>query len=576
MNHVYISNNSANNKSIDEIALSKEKGIEQLREKSVDDSGNTIFIIDVHCSFKKAEKLQQQGGVIIYRHLLKMFEGKQDKLKVVFYSPISKDDLVKLKPENYVLKLLPFIECIYEEGQFERDLSNEITKYEKEGWVQFNNASENLLSGWALTNKEKIEKGQYPEKINTNGKKILFIDDQQGEWKSVYSIIFENTTVLLIKNGKGKEIQSQVAYRQKLKSGWNYFVSLTKTAIKQSPDLILSDFYLEENHDVSKWKDISEIQKISGYKLFNEIRILAPSIPYVFHTSSNKASIYKFLDANGVDDWIVKDIRTESSKDEKQENFLEFKSCIEKFLCGYIFIQLNIIWKQIESVENNFGNLWWNNTNLANRKDTIFFILEESWFGLRRAAKKEALFEQAVYNSKISSDDSFTATAVINSMGKILELLKAAKKNGLAVIINSMRNIASHGRKDLNCFTIQDGILANHFLLELLEQKKASRTTIPRPNYKLYPPNSDESFKFALFWLYLQLYNSGYASSHLKVYKDIIEKRINEIFELAKNDTAFLNTLQTEFLIYKVIDANVQGRVLRKKANGNFEIAVKA
>lgn len=565
MPRVFISNTKVQETENTDFIFSPSKGIEQLYEKEIDFTGNTVYVIDVHCTFKEAEKMQQQGGVIIYRHLLKRFEKCQDKLKVVFYSPICKEDLVKLKPENYVLKLLLFIECKYEEGQFESELSQIILDNK---FPQFNNASENLLSGWALAGQVKIE---------TNNKKILFIDDQQSEWKETFLQLFLPNVIQYIKNAKGIEIESQAAYRTKLKSNWNSFTALIANAVGNKPDLILSDFYLEENHDITKWKDVSEIQKVSGYKLFNKIRVLAPSIPYTFHTSSNKASIYKSLDANGVDDWIVKDVRIEASKEEKQENFMDFKNSIEKFLCGYTFIQLNIIWKQIESVENSFGNLWWNTENLANRKETIFFILKESWFGLRRVAKKEELFEQAVYNSKIGSDDSFTATAVINSMGKILELLKATQKNGLAKIINSMRNIASHGRKDLNCFTIQDGILANHLLLELLGQKKSNTATTSKPNYKLYPSsNSDESFKFALFWLYLQLYNSGYANSHLKVYKGLVEKRINEIFELAKNDTGFLNTLKNEFSSYKVIDAKVQGRVLSKTTTGNFEIAVKA
>lgn len=567
--HDYSPHIATINSSIDSICAS----LNQIKK-----DGNAVFIIDVHCTIKGAEKMQQQGGVIIYRHLLKQFDGNQDKLNVIFYSPISKEDLVKLKPENYVLTLLPFVELFPDTKQYDINpkdwtFENALMEAEKESCPQLNNASENLLSGWALSNKETISKGQQPKRINTNGKNVLFIDDQQSEWKEAFLQLFLQGSIQYVKNNKGFEIESQRAYRTKLKSNWNSFTSLIANIVVNKQDLILSDFYLEENHDITKWKDVSEIQKVSGYKVFNEIRLLAPSIPYTFYTSSNKASIYKFLDANGVDDWIVKDVRTDSSKEEKLENFMEFKNCMDKFLCSYTYIQLNIIWKNIEKTEKNFTELWWNTTKLANRKETIFFILKESWFGLRRAAKKEALFEQAIYISKIYSDDSFTATAVINSMGKILELLKATKKNGLAVIINHMRNIASHGRKDLNCFTIQDGIFANRLLLELLQQEKLNSPNIPRPNVNLYPPNSDESFKFALFWLYIQLYNSGFVNSHLIAYTDVIEKRISEIFDLAKNDTVFLKILNTEFLSYKAIDARVQGKVLRK-INLVFEIAV--
>ena len=558
-----------------------------------DTTGYTVYVIDVHCSFNYGNrklKYQEQGGVIIYRHLLKQFEKCQDKLKVIFYSPISKENLAALKPENYVLTLLPFVELHPATEQYgikpeEWTFNKVLEKAEKENCPQFNNASENLLSGWALANKGEISKGKSPLKVQTNSKKILFIDDQQSEWKESFSHLFGINTIQYIKNNKGHDIESQGAYRTKLKSNWESFVSLTKKAVENNPDLILSDFYLEENHDITKWKDISEICKISGFKLFNELRLIAPSIPYTFHTSSNKASIYKFLDANGADDWMIKDIRVDSSKNEKEENYLEFKNCIEKFLCGYTYIQLNVIWKKIDKIDTDISLFWWNVAAYSKLKETITGVLKESWFGLRRAARKELLFEQAIYNSEIGSEDSFTATSVINSMSKILELLgfgnirgTANGNSGLAVIVNSMRNIASHGRRDLNCFSIRDGILANQLLLELLQQTGSRNNLIkifPKPNYTLYPTGSKESYKYALLWLYLQLYNSGYINKHLKSYTTLVEERIFEIFEIAKNDTGFLNTLNSVFNKYKVIDATIKTRAIRKDLSGKFEIVTK-
>ena len=106
-----------------------------------DFTGNTVYVIDVHCRFTKGNKeffLQHQGGLVVYRHLLKQFEGRQDKLKVVFYSPLAAKYLVAIKPENNVLTLLPFVELLKEKDddgniiddwKFESSLTKEIDKF---------------------------------------------------------------------------------------------------------------------------------------------------------------------------------------------------------------------------------------------------------------------------------------------------------------------------------------------------------------------------------------------------------------------------------------------------------------
>src|SRR6185437_10608250 len=90
-------------------------------------SFDIIYVIDIHCSFwinGEFRKLQQQGGVLIYRYLLNLYQKENiiDKPKVIFYSPVCKNNLVKLKPENYVLKLLPFVQLKFEkDGQFAKE-----------------------------------------------------------------------------------------------------------------------------------------------------------------------------------------------------------------------------------------------------------------------------------------------------------------------------------------------------------------------------------------------------------------------------------------------------------------------
>jgi CheY-like chemotaxis protein len=587
MNLIFISNNTieqtvVENHSVN--SLSTKSGLGSLLDTITDKSGNTIFVIDVHCTFINGAgksgiqlKLQEQGGVIIYRHLLNKFKDCQDKLKVIFYSPISGEYLVRLKSENYILNRLPLLETKYD-GNFGKELDNIIFDKERDGWSQFNVSSENLLSGWAASGQKKIK---------TDDKKILFIDDQQSEWEVTFSEMFPSDTVHYIENKKGLRISSQSSFRHKLDSNFTGFISDLENSIKKKkPDLIFSDFYLREEHEITEWKDVKKIESISGNKVFSKLRNLVPATPYVFHTSSNKANIYKFFDARGVDDWIVKDVRVESNKDERKANFKEFRDCIESFLCSEIYEQLNSLWIEIERIEKNtILQYWWSN-RFKNLKESILGILKESWFGLRRVVNKEVIFERVIYSKNFGSEDTFTASSVIISMGKIVELLgfhnlhvDAPENSGLADIVRKLRNIASHGRKDLYCFSIQDGIFATHLTITLLQQtvsRNDLKKTTPNPKYRLRPSHNSESFKYALFWLYLQLYNTKYVEKHLPENKTIIEKRINEIFLLAKGDSGFTNVLDDYFSKIKRVDPKLKTSQLEKDSNGKFIISAKA
>lgn len=580
MQRVFISNNEELSSA--DVKITNDFDIRNLSVTKNQKNGDTVFVIDVHCTFKDKEKMQQQGGADIYRHLLKQFDGCQDKLKVIFYSPLSAEELVSRMPENYVLRLLPFIELFPKEKngnyinnwKFEAELQRII---KRNIFPQFNNASENLLSGWAVREEKKI---------NTNGKKILFIDDQQSEWGIVFSKIFPRNTVHYIENSKGIRINTEEAFKNKLKTNFQGFIrDLKRTLKEKKPDLILSDFYLSEFHVITEWKDIETIESKSGYKVFRALRNLAPATPFVFHTSSNKAQIYKFFDARGVDDWIVKDVRNDSKEKEKGLSFREFKDCIEDFLSGDLHIQLKSLWRGIENIEKR-KPYWWK-SNFNNLRETIVGILKDNWFGLKRIARKQYLFEKAVYSKNyISNEDTFTAAAVIVSLNNILELLEfhilhegSPRNSGLAKIVRSMRNVAGHGRKDFFCFSIQDAIFANYLILKLLQQvvkPDELKKTNPIPSYNLYPNNSDNSFKYALFWLYLQLYNSKYLDKHLSEHKSVIEERINNIFDLAKNDSGFINILNSEFSSIKRISPKVKARQLKKGRSGKFIIICKS
>ncbi|MCO5233046.1 MAG: hypothetical protein M9888_04860 [Chitinophagales bacterium] len=553
MNPVYISNISAKNEKVAEIVFAKKNGIEQLFEKVIDTSGDTVFVIDVHCTFKGVEKMLQQGGVIIYRHLLKQFEKCQDKLKVVFYSPISKDDLVRLKPENYVLKLLPFVECKYEDGQFERELHQIILDNK---FPQFNNASENLLSGWALANSDNLRNKLSLSNIDTKNNKIFFIDDQQSEWKLVLQTIFINadSMIFYVKNTSGKPIKTNADYRIHLKNNWNYFEQELKKKIKNiTPDLILSDFYLTENHESNEWKDIPKIKSISGYKVFDFLKKEFPSVPYVFHSSSNKTSIYKFFDSLGVDDWMVKDIRVDALNEQKLSHFEIFKNGIEGFCHTAIYKQLNAIWKEVESLPDKAKGKGWEDNYIKN-KEEIISILKSAWFAIRRLLNREIIFEQKHLNLNEYYSDSFTSTSVCNNIGKILELLKLKNGGNEAIsFVFEVRNQASH-HACFNDFSISDATLAMQIFfislegsIKIVDFDKNFHKKVKNQNGK----TSYTSYPFSLLLLYINFYNCLENNSGKDNWLTTLEKRVVLLFNKYKDNSDFKS-----LLFNKVFKAN--------------------
>jgi hypothetical protein len=342
MQRVFISNNTevASGKFI----ISNDFDAANLPVTDEHKSGNIIFIIDCHCTFKGAEKIQQQGGVIIYRHLLKLFEGKQDKLKVVFYSPIPKHDLVKLKPENYVVKLMPFVECKYEEGQFENELTKIVSDNE---FPQFNNASENLLSGWAASGAEPIQ-------MNAD-KKPLIIDDQIVEWKETYNQLFGKNEY----NIYSKEEITESIEKIRANEGYDLFSGIRDSLF------VISDFYLTENHDSDLWKDRTIYKTISGFQLYAKAKSVFRCKPWMLQTSSNRIYNYELFDDWGIDKWVVKDIRPDVKLNEKIQTYQQFNSGI---LLLKNMTWMDELWKKFmplekklksKSVDELLKEKWW-------------------------------------------------------------------------------------------------------------------------------------------------------------------------------------------------------------------------
>lgn len=536
VDYVYVSNICVEGREAIDIVLINDKGIEQINEIRVETSGNIVFVIDVHCTFKGAEKLQQQGGVTIYRHLLQKFNGQQEMLKVVFYSPISQDDLVNLKPENYVLKLLPFVECKYEEGQFERELTKIISDNQ---FPLFNNASENLLSGWALYKADKGRKEtDFVETVwksggETSRRRLVFIDDQIEEWKTTYKQIFE------------KSDKYQFLFYNKLSTSVTGF-DISKISgfekIKEA-DIIVSDFYLQEQHQPNNWMGKDQLEEISGYRLFEKIKGkyfekgINKGACYIMHSSSNKIPYYRILEANGIDNWLVKDIRENVTIQEKLENFKIFKNTLEEYTSKdelAIYKALKNIWERIDGF--NESQKWWQCNKRYNADETIQ-ILKSVWFSLRQYANKQALYME---KSGVT-DISYTPAAIISSLGKLNEAFKVEKlnqnSNSFQRFFPAIRNIGSH-HKDLHQIILTDALIfldcwLNALNSQSFEDAFSSNKDLGISAYMIQgPAYATSSFEYCLLYVYMQFYNSPYSYKH-DFTRKLIRKRVDTLLKNA-------------------------------------------
>lgn len=578
MKRVFISNNTE--VATKDFEINKDFDAINLPVKAEHQDGNTVFVIDVHCTFKKAEKMQQQGGVIIYRHLLKIFEGKQDKLKVVFYSPIPQEDLVKLKPENYVLKLLPFVECKYEVGQFESDLSAEIAKYEKEGWVQFNNASENLLSGWALSGEKSIRL--------RSDKKILFIDDENAQWKITLDLLLGESNYTIFESGTKENFRNHIQPLLNLaeKSNKEEITAHNIGTLLQNElsghYLVLSDFYLTESHTPEHWMDEKELTKKSGYKLFATIKTLDPAIPFVFHTSSNKVTYYKFFDQLGVDDWHIKDSRNEATRDEKTTNYKFFSEVINSL---YKQPQMTL-YERLRSILNNIifaekmATYWWRDKEHIHQAkfskslypDLIFQQLYESWFAIRQFVNKESSFESLITADVNRRTDYFIPVSVIANLYKIKEDFQdKLYSNKFTVNIGSnwldnalevIRNTASHIRHK-NAFHVIDAVIYFELALKYLELitfKEKDRDAI---DFRFVVKNdldtkyNSQEYNYSSAICYLTIHKKGFLkelsfnSSFENLFLNNLNNKIKELNRTNNSGYAQSDALYKDLIEYK-------------------------
>ncbi len=518
-----------------------------------------IYLINVHCIFnvgksKKKYDFQQQNGVSIYRNLLKIYEDNQEKLKVAFFSPITVENLVKLKPENAVLEHHPFFNVSFNFNKCVTELQA------KTDWKYFNSASENLLSGWSFNGRSKIR---------ANGKSIVVIDDQIKEWETVFNTIFDNQKSFFYASYQKNEKPQNEFNLDKIKDT-NF-----KTKVHQA-DLIISDFYLQESHEPDNWKTFGQLEDISGYRLYKHIKEnMNGGIPILIHSSSSKIRYYQFLDRSGIDDWTSKDTRLDVPNSQKQFNYECIKNSIERFTVGdhaEIYEHLKDFWKRIEKLKNfNTANWWYSKED--NRKDEndkratktekqhIIDILTDAYFAIRAYLKREDLFDKS-FSSK---DNNFTASAIISNLGNIYELLGYSQKSSDLTKLNlhlrfffATRNAASH-YASYRYLSIEDALIYFHYWLLALEDTETNAFTKFAINGQFHIEQPEKS-KFRMLYIWIQFYNS---TNRPKTTPEKFEKRID------KRMREILNSINhAELYTELYIEGATRGQVVLKWTEG--------
>lgn len=544
-------------------------------------NSDVCYLINVHCVFNSIKSkdentlLQDQSGVDFYRHLLKLYAEYNKELKVAFFSPIPKDKLLSdsQHPENAIIGFYPFIEIPTEWKTFTDKI------FKVTSWAKFNNASENFLAGWALNERQPI---------TCNGKKVIFIDDQNEQWKTSFEEVFPE-------NAEGKREIEVLPYNKAADPQREFSISKLDVSFKskvEKADLIVSDLYLEEDHQVNYWMNRRELLQTSGFKLYNEIKKVNKGVPVVMHTLSNKISYYKIFDSYGIDNWFIKDIRANASKHERKENFLSLKNSIEEILSKDYYKELAFYWNKILDVERR-SDLWWlessNATEQADRKrdgdifelnladaetkKIIVQILKSSWFALRRLLNREDVFENIADENHDLINDHFTANSICSNLNKVFELLdiesggKSKRLSILVTFLKQVRNSSSHS--EYNILTIEDAIIyLDYLLFGLLSGSRISnlQSAFPGKDDFLktsFDDNLKTAFSYQLFWLYFQ-FNDRPCSNNSFLQKDKLKRRTKELYSIVSSTNLFTSVV-TELGIRA---ANKEAEINIKKASG--------
>jgi len=445
--------------SINNYSVSFSKRLPENKKFPLDLSRGTIYIIDIHFLFEESQKRQEQPGLNFYKLLISEFSEYQENLKVIFYSPLTVKFITEQKPENYILNELPFIQ-INSNGDFEERLVKEIELWNnKNSWPVFNNASLNLISGWALSGFKKVSTD-----YNANRPWVHIVDDEMNQWKKVYELIFDNSINLKLHNYKRTSTDRKYSF-DKLQGN---------KALLRDAALVISDFYLEENHEPSNWLNQEELSTKSGFQFYKDIAGTKEKagknsgVPFIVHSSSNKVPYFKFLQAHGVDDWCVKDVNIATTTSNQLNYFLLFKSQVENYISSQNYKRYKNqkeIWNVIVKLhnQNKIECLWW--------KNDAGFILRE--FKNASYDIKNYLSQEKFYLDEMGmNNEAYTASSIISNLYKLLEwwnssLEKKQRTNFLYSFLSRVRNEAVHHSNSR--LQIDDAILYLKILVSIFE-----------------------------------------------------------------------------------------------------------
>lgn len=457
-----------------------------------------LYVIDVHCGLKQSdgEVPHHFGGLTIYRYLLKLYDRHPEKLKVVFYSPIELDTLVKIsKGEHYVLKLLPFVHW-RNEPEFMDRLNEVVEEYERKGWPQFVVASENLLSGWAAQrwkyNNGIIEKIHIPAKH-----RILIVDDQMAPWRKTFEVVFEGFPDRFIV----PEFGSQSDFHR----DWDFIIKQDVIVQAENATAVISDLYLAQHHEETKkyFKSNDELKGISGFQLLTALKEKYPFLPYMMYTSSNKVWNYEVFHSHGIWNWSVKGREPDLKKEDKIEQFEHFESNVNAIL-DEDWSDIRELWKRLIKLEIDLHEKWWlrnltpeksvlrkqvfpppasdmirrhrDYEHAISKAKTIVQSLKNQLFLLNRGFVLRKGFE-SLHTAAV--DALNYAQIVLNVHGIVEELKMVSRRkdsedfNVIASFLFLIRGYFAHGLY-ADGASRSDAILAFSAILDILEYRKRS------------------------------------------------------------------------------------------------------
>lgn len=527
------------------------------------------FIINLHLKSNGSKRFIA-AGLTIYQYLLKILRKYLNNKHFIFISPVNSLNMKKLNKFSLIITYFPIIPLNFTKNDLYDSLNQET--------FRLNIDSFNFMIGWILNRpKPNLPKALW-------NKSILLIDDEYEFWIMPFKEIF-GKQILIERIDSSKKYYRDILIDSNLVK-WQAEL----TSIINNTAIVICDLYLTENHETEFRSSLTNIENISGYKIFKVLRDNYKFIPILIHSSSSRIWNYKLFDISGADDWCVKVQKIDEKESELRQYYSEFETIITN-LTSDLYTNIQILWNKFIDLKrkHNFNHYWWYKELAKNKNDlmvdSIMGLLENSFILLRHYLSERNKFNAFKTDNYSSPNDidNFFSLGIISNLAKISEWtvtdgtyvsnessISNQIVNEAFYFIYILRNDATH-TTSFKYFDLEDVLICLYYMVENLSHINNECERKPfKPKVIIKKPpeeSANESIQLSksndkTFYHYITWYRNKSSKKPLVAHQLVYKKIIHVLQDKAQNRenwNRFVNSLNNTYFGFKENEKNSLG-----------------